>query len=107
MSHDLRAPLRAIEGLSAALVEDHGAALDEEGRRLAGQVRANAKRTGLLIRDLLKFSQVVRLEAQCAALDMRALAVEACAECLPDARARARVELSVGELPEAWGPTAG
>ncbi|MBK8597570.1 MAG: hypothetical protein IPN83_18695 [Holophagales bacterium] len=102
VSHDLRAPLRAIEGLSAALVEDHGAALDEEGRRLAGQVRANAKRTGLLIRDLLKFSQVVRLEAQCAALDMRALAVEACAECLPDARARARVELSVGELPEAW-----
>lgn len=102
VSHDLRAPLRAIEGLSGALVEDHGDALDEEGRRLAGQVRANAKRTGLLIRDLLKFSQVVRLEAQCAALDMRALAVEACEECLPEAAARARVELSVGDLPEAW-----
>lgn len=102
VSHDLRAPLRVIEGLCEVLAEDHGARLDAEGLGILAEVRASVKRTGLLIWDLLEFSRVVRLEARRERLDMRALAVEAGRECVAASDAGSRVELSVGELPGAF-----
>lgn len=62
VSHDLRAPLRAIDGFSAAVLEDHGAQLDEEGRACVRRVRTAAQRMGELIDDLLELSQVSRQE---------------------------------------------
>ncbi|HTZ00060.1 MAG TPA: histidine kinase dimerization/phospho-acceptor domain-containing protein, partial [Rhodocyclaceae bacterium] len=61
MSHDLRSPLRAIVGFSQILEDEHGAGLDEEGRRLLGVVRENGRRMGRLIDGILDFLHLGRL----------------------------------------------
>jgi len=60
VSHDLRTPLRAINGYAQMLGEDYGNVLDAEGKRLLGEVRSNAKKMGVLIDDLLTFSRLGR-----------------------------------------------
>jgi signal transduction histidine kinase len=60
VSHDLRAPLRAIDGYAQMLEEDYGKTLDAEGIRLLGVVRANSHRMGQLIDELLAFSRLGR-----------------------------------------------
>ncbi|WP_437123428.1 sensor histidine kinase [Tistlia consotensis] len=76
VSHDLRAPLRAIDGFSQALLEDCGEQLDEEGRGHLNRVRQAAQRMGLLIDDLLRLSRVARAELAPEAVDLGALALE-------------------------------
>ena len=56
MSHDLRTPLRAIDGYSAILIKDYTEKLDAEGRRLLGVVRQATGKMGRLIDDILDFS---------------------------------------------------
>jgi PAS domain S-box-containing protein len=58
VSHDLRAPLRAVDGYTRMIQEDYGKLFDEEGRRLLETVQSNAKRMGVLIDDLLAFSRL-------------------------------------------------
>jgi light-regulated signal transduction histidine kinase (bacteriophytochrome) len=60
VSHDLRAPLRAIDGFSQALVADYGEALDEQGRHYLDRVRAGAQRMSELIDDLASLSRIHR-----------------------------------------------
>src|SRR2546422_11556610 len=60
VSHDLRAPLRSIDGFSQVLLEDYGAQLDEAGRDSLQRVRAATQRMGTLIDDLLKIARVAR-----------------------------------------------
>lgn len=74
VSHDLRAPLRGIDGWSLALQEDYGAVLDEQGRQYLDIVRAEAQRMGQLIEDLLQLSRVTRGELVRAPVDLSALA---------------------------------
>ena len=62
VSHDLRTPLRAIDGFSHILLEDYADKLDEEGKRLLNVVRDNTNRMGQLIDDILKFSRSGRTE---------------------------------------------
>lgn len=62
VSHDLRAPLRAVSGYALMLEEDYNAVLDDEGRRLLKVVQGNANRMGLLIDELLTFSRLGRKE---------------------------------------------
>lgn len=62
VSHDLRAPLRSINGYSQILIEDYQEKLDEEGNRLLNVIITNAKRMGQLIDDLLEFSRLGRQE---------------------------------------------
>ena len=73
VSHDLRAPLRAIDGFSRILLEDHAGGLSPEGTRLLDVVRERAQRMGRLIDDLLRFSQLSRQEMTLAEIDMTAL----------------------------------
>ena len=60
ISHDLRAPLRAIDGFSLVVLDDYGDRLDEEGRRCLGRVRNGAQRMGQLLSDLLRLSHTTR-----------------------------------------------
>jgi signal transduction histidine kinase len=80
VSHDLRAPLRAIDGFSQALLEDYAARLDAGGRHYLDRVRANAQRMAQLIDDLLDLSRVSRSALQREAVDLSALAREIVAE---------------------------
>jgi light-regulated signal transduction histidine kinase (bacteriophytochrome) len=74
VSHDLRAPLRAIDGFSRMLEERSAAALDDEARGHLQRVRAAARRMALLIEDLLEFSRIGRAELKRRAIDLSALA---------------------------------
>ena len=76
VSHDLRAPLRVIDGCSRALAEDYAALLDATGRDHLRRARAGAARMGNMIDDLLKLSRVSQQELQKATVDLSALARE-------------------------------
>lgn len=73
VSHDLRAPLRAIDGYAGILEEDYGKTLDEEGNRLLQAVQYNAKKMGNLIDDLLAFSRLGKKELTKTNLNMNEL----------------------------------
>jgi len=73
VSHDLRAPLRSIDGFSQALLEDHAGALDPTGQNYLRRVRTAAQRMGELIDDLLQLSRVGRATLQRAHIDLSAL----------------------------------
>jgi signal transduction histidine kinase len=77
VSHDLRAPLRTIDGFSQALLDEHSQSLDEEGRRYLGRIRAAAQRMGSLIDDLLELSRVGRASLNPERVDLSSLAEEA------------------------------
>ncbi|RME65632.1 MAG: GAF domain-containing protein, partial [Caldilineae bacterium] len=62
VSHDLRAPLRAMQGFADALLEDYGALLDETGQEFAWRIVAAARRMDELINDLLQYSRLVRMD---------------------------------------------
>ncbi len=102
VSHDLRAPLRAIDGFARLLVQEHAAGLDEEGRRMLARVSANVERMGALIDDLLAFSRLGRQELRESAVDMGALARRAAADAAAGEPDR-RVRLRVGAMPAAHG----
>ncbi len=102
VSHDLRAPLRAIDGFTRVLAEEYDNRLDEEGRRLAGVIRDNTRRMGKLIDDLLDFSRVGRSELHIGPINMELLAKSAFFE-LATEDDRARISFTVGNLPEVNG----
>jgi PAS domain S-box-containing protein len=74
VSHDLRAPLRAVDGFSQALVEDYGPSLDPGALHLLGRVRHGAQKMGQLIDDLLKLSRVSQGELDRRPIDLSGLA---------------------------------
>ena len=74
VSHDLRAPLRGIDGWSLALVEDYGEQLDSRAQQYLQRVRSETQRMGLLIDDLLELSRVSRQEMKRVPADLSALA---------------------------------
>ena len=101
VSHDLRAPLRAIDGFARMLEEDIAEQLDEEGRRKLEVIRNNTRSMGRLIDELLELSRLGRKELNYGHLDMAALAQAA----FTDATSGATniTALSMDELPVARG----
>ncbi len=102
VSHDLRAPLRAINGYAQAVLEDYGPALDAEGRRLLGIIRDSAKLGGELIDALLNFSRLGRQAISVEAIDLTELVRSVVAE-LQKANTGAVVEVTIDPLPPTRG----
>jgi PAS domain S-box-containing protein len=98
ISHDLRAPLRAMDGFSRILEEDYGPQLDAEARRYLQIVRDNAQQMGHLIDDLLTFSRLSRQPLNKQPVEMNPLVQQVLAD-LQRAEPTRSVELVVGELP--------
>lgn len=80
VSHDLRAPLRAVGGYAQMLTEDYSASLDQEANRLLANIQTNASRMGSLIDDLLTFSRLGRKEVHKSTIDMNQVAKAALLE---------------------------
>lgn len=74
VAHDLRAPLRGIDGFSLALLEDYSSKLDEEGRRYLQRVRGSAQHMAELIDSLLALARITRSELQTQNVDLTSLA---------------------------------
>jgi PAS domain S-box-containing protein len=102
VSHDLRAPLRAIDGYSGALAEDFGANLPPEAMRFLNEVRDGAQRMGALIDSLLDFSRLGRQTLTRRRVDTASLVRETLAE-LTAQHADRPLELRVGELAPCHG----
>jgi PAS domain S-box-containing protein len=103
VSHDLRAPLRAIDGFSHILLDDYSAKLDEEGRRLLNVVSDNTNRMGQLIDDILKFSRTGRLELNFSEIDMEGMARSVVEELQTGAVAGRKLQVEIDHLPSAMG----
>jgi len=101
VSHDLRSPLRAIDGFCRILTEDYGDKLDDEGRRLLGVVRDNSRKMGQLIDDLLEFSRLGRKPLSAAVIHTKRLVEEVLGEI--QAGSEQRPQFTLGALPPAYG----
>ena len=102
VSHDLRAPLRAIDGYTRILVEDYEAKSGRGGQRVCGVISAEARRMGQLIDDLLAFSRLGRKEIYSSKIDMKALAVSVLNELIKEEE-RERIDFRIGKLPAMSG----
>lgn len=105
VSHDLRAPLRAVDGFARMVLEDYAERLDDEGRRQLGIIRDGAQKMGRLIDDLLSFSRMGRREMSFADVDMTAVARDVAEELRRLETART-IEVSVASLPATHGDPA-
>ncbi|HWZ26959.1 MAG TPA: CHASE3 domain-containing protein [Gemmatimonadales bacterium] len=105
ISHDLRAPLRAISGFARLLLQEHAANLDPEGARLLGVIRVNTERMGRLIDDLLSLSRFSRQPLVRTPMDMAALVSGVIVD-RAAAQAPGGAEIVVANLPDADGDAA-
>ncbi len=94
VSHDLRAPLRSINGFSQALMEDYPDKLDEQGKDYLRRVRSATQRMGTLIDDLLILSRVTRSEMRRETVDLSAMA-QPIAEELQETQPERRVDFII------------
>ncbi|MGC9516079.1 MAG: sensor histidine kinase [Methanomicrobiales archaeon] len=105
VSHDLRVPLRAIDGFSRILVEDYEDKLDDEGVRLLNIVRENTHKMGQLIDDILLLSRASRQEMKMSEIDMQDLVKTVYNDIKHDVGDR-DVEFKFNSLPKAYGDRA-
>jgi len=105
VSHDLRAPLRAINGFAGIVLEEYGPQLPQEGRHYLERVCQGGQRMGELIDDLLAFSRLGRQPLVRRRVDTRRLVEEALGELKPSISDR-RIETRVNELPPSQGDQA-
>ncbi len=106
VSHDLRAPLRAIDGFSRILLEDYADKLDPEGQRILNVVRDSTLKMSRMIDGILAFSRVARLEMKPEPVDMAALVRQTLGDELAVSVAGRALPIEIGALPEAHGDKA-
>ena len=97
-SHDLRIPLRAVDGFSKILIDEYAQQLDEEGKRLLNVVRDNSKKMAQLIDDMLAFSRTGRMTVTPSEINMGELVHEVMEELKP-ATAGRDLKLVIGTMP--------
>jgi PAS domain S-box-containing protein len=105
ISHDLRAPLRAVNGFAGIVLEDFSAQLPEEGRGYLERIRAGALRMGELIDDLLAFSRLSRQSVNRQAVNSARIVNEVLDELKPQRDGR-QLEIKIGNLPVCHGDSA-
>ena len=100
IAHDLRAPLRTLQGFTRILLEDYAGALDKEGRLYAERISAAALRMDALIRDLLDYARLSHLELPLSSLDLGHQVEQVLAQLAPEIEAR-NAEIIAPPLPRA------
>jgi PAS domain S-box-containing protein len=98
LAHDLRAPLRHIDGYSKILLDDYGAGLPADGRRCAERIRVGARRMGRMMDELLELSRTSRHELSRQPTGLRSLVTAVLEEMAPDLQDR-EIEWRIGDLP--------
>ncbi len=101
-SHDLRAPLRAIDGYSRMLLRKYGERLNEDAMNRLYSIRANTQKMGQLIEDLLSLAGATRKGMNTAVIDMKALAAEVWEE-VREANQERELQVRITELPHGYG----
>jgi PAS domain S-box-containing protein len=102
VSHDLRAPLRAIDGFSRIILDDYAEQLDAEGKRMLNVIRASTAKMDRLIIDLLAISRATRIEMNFSLINMTAL-VNLIYQEISAPTVREQISFSVLSLPDAHG----
>jgi PAS domain S-box-containing protein len=102
VSHDLRAPLRAIDGFTRILLENHSEQLTNEGKRVSKVICDNTKHMGQLIDDMLAFSRIGRTGLQMSPIDMKTMAESVFIE-LTTPEMHQRINFKLGDLAPAYG----
>ncbi|MCX6906562.1 MAG: GAF domain-containing protein, partial [Verrucomicrobia bacterium] len=105
VSHDLRAPLRSMNGFATILTEDYAQRLDEEGRRMLETICAEANRMSQMIDELLAFSKLGRQSMQVDQIDMTALAQSAFDKCAVQTSGH-EIQFNLHPLPSVLGDAA-
>jgi PAS domain S-box-containing protein len=105
VSHDLRAPLRAVDGFSQAVLEDYGPQMPQECREDLQTIRNAAQKMGELIDDLLTFSRLSRLPLSKSQVDTGALVRDALAELKAQQKGR-KIDVRIADLPPCQGDPA-
>ena len=104
VSHDLRSPLRSIDGFANILLEDYAPVMDAEAQRLLHVIIKNANKMGMLIDDLLAFSRLGRQDLQQSDIDMQAMAASVYDELVPDAE-KHTIDFRLNPIPPTSGDT--
>ena len=102
VSHDLRAPLRAIDGYSNIFLDEYGSTVDDEGKRLLNVISSNSKKMGILIDDLLALSRIGRHELNKQTIDMENKVISICNE-LSENIDKSKYEIQIEHLPNITG----
>jgi light-regulated signal transduction histidine kinase (bacteriophytochrome) len=102
VSHDLRAPLRAMDGFVKVFMEEYGGSIDEEGKRILSIIERNAAKMGRLIDDLITFSRLGRQEMKKTSISMKEIA-QSVADELREPPPDRDIDIQIGALPDAFG----
>ena len=102
VAHDLRAPIRALDGFSKILLENYSKSLDPEGIRMLQVIADNSTHMGKLIDSLLDFSRVSREELSISMIDMREMASEVFQNCTTESE-RSHIRFILHDIPEVPG----
>ena len=104
IAHDLRAPLRAMQGFTQIIVEDYAPAFDEEGRALTSRIVSAATRMDALIRDLLEYAKLSHVDLPCQTLDLnKAIQKVMETETLHSEVISKKAQILIQPLPSVWG----
>jgi len=105
VSHDLRAPLRAIDGFTNILMEDYVSKLDEEGKHLGSVIQQSVRKMGQLIDDLLAFSRLGRASISFSEIEMKKIA-NAIYQEETSPKERKRISFTIADMPNVEGDPA-